>query len=414
MADPVHQQYEALPYPPRDPRDEAKRLVTGSPSRLHELNHYVFGGRRDFSKPFRALIAGGGTGDAAIMLAQQLADIGANAEVVYLDWSAAARKIVEARAAVRQLTNLSFVTGSLLELPALRLGMFDYVDCCGVLHHLPDPSAGLRVLASAVHDSGGLGVMLYGRLGRTGVYETQSMLRALTGGLGGDVAGQLAVAKKLMAQMPATNWLKRNPFVADHLTEGDSGIYDLLLHARDRAYDVPEVVEFVETASLRLVDFVPAARYRPETYVSDATLLKRLEGLSFVERAAFAENLAGNQKVHVFYAVKAGNPVTPPATRDRAMIPVLCELDAAELATKLKPAGVLSASLEGFQAKLPLPPLAPAIAGLIDGQRTLGGIHQALQAKRADLAWDDFAAQFAVFFKAFNGIARLMLRHQPG
>ncbi len=414
MADPVHQQYEALPYPPRDPRDEAKRLVTGSPSRLHELNHYVFGGRRDFSKPFRALIAGGGTGDAAIMLAQQLADIGANAEVVYLDWSAAARQLVEARAAMRQLTNLNFVTGSLLDLPALGLGTFDYVDCCGVLHHLPDPLVGLRVLASAVHDSGGLGVMLYGRLGRTGVYETQSMLRALTGGLGGDVAGQLAVAKKLMAQMPATNWLKRNPFVADHLTEGDSGIYDLLLHARDRAYDVPEVVEFVETASLRLVDFVPAARYRPETYVSDATLLKRLEGLSFVERAAFAENLAGNLKVHVFYAVKAGNPVTPPATSDRAMIPVLCELDAAELATKLKPAGVLSASLEGFQAKLPLPPLAPAIAGLIDGQRTLGGIHQALQAKRADLAWDDFAAQFAVFFKAFNGIARLMLRHQPG
>jgi SAM-dependent methyltransferase len=414
MADPVHQQYEALPYPPRDPRDEAKRLVTGSPSRLHELNHYVFGGRRDFSKPFRALIAGGGTGDAAIMLAQQLADIGATAEVVYLDWSAAARKVVEARAAMRKLTNLKFVTGSLLDLPALGLGTFDYVDCCGVLHHLPDPSAGLRVLVSAVHDSGGLGVMLYGRLGRTGVYETQGLLRALTGELGGDVAGQLAVTKKLLAQMPATNWLKRNPFVADHLTEGDSGIYDLLLHARDRAYDVREVVEFVAGAGLRLVDFVPAARYRPETYVSDATLLKRLDSLSFVERAAFAETLAGNLKVHVFYAVKAGNPVTPPATNDRAMIPVLCELEASELATKLKPAGVLSASMEGFQAKLPLPPLAPAIAGLIDGQRTLGDIHAALQAKRADLGWDDFAAQFAVFFKAFNGIARLMLRHQPG
>ena len=28
MSDPVHEHYEALPYPPRDPRDEAKRLVT--------------------------------------------------------------------------------------------------------------------------------------------------------------------------------------------------------------------------------------------------------------------------------------------------------------------------------------------------------------------------------------------------
>jgi hypothetical protein len=194
----------------------------------------------------------------------------------------------------------------------------------------------------------------------------------------------------------------------------DPEVYDLLLHARDRAYDVPEVVDFVAGARLRLVEFVPAARYRPETYVSDATLLKRLEKLPFVERASFAETLVGNLKVHVFYAVKADNPITPPGADDRAMIPVLCELDAAELAVKLRPAGVLPVDLDGFHARLPLPPLAPAIAGLIDGQRTISDIHQVLQAKRADLDWDDFAAQFAVFFKAFNGIARLTLRRQPG
>ena len=28
----VRAQYEALPYPPRDPRDEAIRLITGTPS----------------------------------------------------------------------------------------------------------------------------------------------------------------------------------------------------------------------------------------------------------------------------------------------------------------------------------------------------------------------------------------------
>ena len=413
MVDPVHQQYEALPYPPRDPRDEAKRLVTGSPSRLIELNHYVFGGRRDFAQPFRALVAGGGTGDAAIMLAQQLADIGAKAEVVYLDWSAAARQVVEARAATRKLTNLHFVTGSLLDMSTLDLGRFDYIDCCGVLHHLAEPAAGLAALTSVLNPGGGLGLMLYGRIGRRGVYETQAMLRSLIGSET-NVGTQLTVAKKLLSQMPATSWLKRNPFVADHITEGDSGIYDLLLHARDRAYDVVEVAALVAGAGLRLVEFVPAARYRPETYLSDATLLRRLEALPAVERAAFAENLAGNLKVHVFYAVKADNPVNPPASDDRTLVPVLCELDARELAAKLKPAGVLSTSLEGFQAKLPLPPLAPAIAGLIDGKRTLGEIHAALQAKRADLSWDDFAAQFGVFFKAFNGIARLMLRHQPG
>jgi hypothetical protein len=80
MTERVRAQYESYPYPPRDPRDEAKRLIEGSPSHLLEINHYVFGGRRDFRRPFRALIAGGGTGDGTIMLAQHLADAAAGGD----------------------------------------------------------------------------------------------------------------------------------------------------------------------------------------------------------------------------------------------------------------------------------------------------------------------------------------------
>ena len=35
----VQAQYEALPYPARDPRDEAKRLIVGSPSQTIEIDH---------------------------------------------------------------------------------------------------------------------------------------------------------------------------------------------------------------------------------------------------------------------------------------------------------------------------------------------------------------------------------------
>ncbi|MEM8786215.1 MAG: class I SAM-dependent methyltransferase, partial [Pseudomonadota bacterium] len=104
----VKDQYEAYPYPARDPADEAKRLIEGSPSRLDELDHYLFEGRRDWSQPFRALFAGGGTGDGCIMLAQQCADRGVPAEIVYLDLSKASRQIAEARAAARGLTSIAF------------------------------------------------------------------------------------------------------------------------------------------------------------------------------------------------------------------------------------------------------------------------------------------------------------------
>ena len=67
--DPVKRQYEAYPYPDRDPADEAKRLITGSPSDPPEIDHMLFGGVRDWRAPFRALVAGGGTGDGLMLLA---------------------------------------------------------------------------------------------------------------------------------------------------------------------------------------------------------------------------------------------------------------------------------------------------------------------------------------------------------
>jgi hypothetical protein len=123
--DDAQAQYEASPYPPRDPRDEAIRLITGTPSHILEINHYLFSGRLNFNRPFRALIAGGGTGDACIMLGQQLAERKCPAEIIYLDVSETARRICEARAHARGLRNIRFLTGSLLDLPSADVGA-----CC--------------------------------------------------------------------------------------------------------------------------------------------------------------------------------------------------------------------------------------------------------------------------------------------
>src|SRR5260370_22610503 len=171
--DDVRAQYEALPYPSRDPRDEAIRLITGTPSHILEINHYLFSGRLNFNRPFRALVAGAGTGDACIMLAQQLADRPCPAEVVYLPLSSPSRQICEARAKARGLRNVQFLTGSLLDLPSMPIGEFDYIDCTGVLHHLPDPAAGMRALARVLEPDGGIGVLLHGEYGRSRGYPLQ-------------------------------------------------------------------------------------------------------------------------------------------------------------------------------------------------------------------------------------------------
>jgi SAM-dependent methyltransferase len=409
MTERVRAQYEAYPYPPRDPRDEAKRLIEGSPSHLLEINHYVFGGRRDFRQPFRALIAGGGTGDGTIMLAQHLADRGCPAEIVYLDVSSAARAIAEARAQHRNLTNIRFMTASLLELPTLALGPFDYIDCCGVLHHLPDPAAGLAILAAALKDDGGIGLMVYGALGRTGVYHLQAILRQLTADET-DTA-RLDLARRLLKQLPATNWFARNPFLRDHLNVGDAGLYDLLLHSQDRAYTVPELADLVASAGLAITGLIEPWRYEPASYLSDGALLKRVAALDQLTRAAVAELLAGNLKGHICYAVKAGRATAAVAQPlDPAMIPVLRESSGVAPPKDLKPGGTLTARAEGLEARFALPRHAGPILARIDGRRTLADIHADLAAgEGARFEWPAFTEEFDRLYAVFNAVNKMFL-----
>src|SRR3954454_679498 len=202
-------QYEAYPYPRREPRDEAKRLIVGSPGRLREIDYWVFGARRPASRPLNALIAGGGTGDATIMLAQQMARAGRPGSVTWLDRASSSLKVARERAAVRGLSNIIWEQRSLLDLPGSGLGPFDYIDCCGVLHHLPDPAAGLRALLSVLAPGGGLGLMVYAPYGRTGVYMLQDVLRLLAPADEAP-ADRLDVARRVMRHLPETAWLRAN------------------------------------------------------------------------------------------------------------------------------------------------------------------------------------------------------------
>lgn len=411
MEDPVKAQYEAYPYPRRDPRDEAKRLITGSPSDLREIDHYLYRGALDPARPFRALIAGGGTGDAAILLAQQLANWALDSrrltahEVVYLDLSAAARKVAEARAAARGLTNLRFLTGSLLELERLAPGPYDYIDCCGVLHHLPDPAAGLASLTAQLAPEGGLGLMLYGEYGRRGVYELQALLRDLAPEE--SLTERVAVTRRLLAALPSTNWLRRNPFLGDHKLS-DAELVDLLLHPQDRAYRVPEILALLEGAGLSLVSFIEPLRYAPESYLSDAALLKRFAALATAQRWAAAEALAGSMKTHVFYATRSRAPTL--AESHETMVPVLTKNSGAELARAVAGKLLLRVEVGGLTLQKALPRLAPALLQRIDGQRTLGAILADLKASNASLTDAALKAEWDALYGVLSGFNLLLLR----
>ncbi len=414
MSDNVRDQYEAYPYPSRDPAEEARRLIIGSPSSLLEVNHYLFAGRRDFAKPFRALVAGGGTGDATIMLAQQLADAARESEgageVVYLDLSRASRAIAEARAKARGLTNIRFVTGSLLDLEALDLGTFDYIDCCGVLHHLHDPEAGLAALTEVLAPDGGMGLMVYGTYGRDGVYPLQDLLRRLVGDR--PLAEQVSFTRRLLANLPPTNLFARNPVLRDH-SGSDAELVDLLLHSQDRSYTVEQLAELVRGAGLHLISFIEPLRYEPATYLKDPVLLRQFGNLSMEERAAGAEKLAGNLKTHVFYVSKRPAADTLAWPDGPEAIPCLRVLDGAQLAKAVQRDLVLKGEFDGLPLKFPLPRLATAVLPWIDGKTSLGEIQSALHNLDSRQDWDHFKAQFDQLYQVLGGLNHLLIRYAP-
>ncbi|MEJ1995825.1 MAG: class I SAM-dependent methyltransferase [Limibacillus sp.] len=405
--DEVRLQYEDYPYPSRDPAEEKQRLIEGSPSHLLEVDHYLFAGRADFAGDFQVLVAGGGTGDAAIMLAQQLADRtpkGAKGgQVTYLDLAGKTRAIAQARAQARGLSNIRFVTGSLLEVADLAPGPYDYIDCCGVLHHLPEPEAGLRALAGVLKPGGGLGLMLYGEYGRYGVYPVQEMLRAI--GENRPLPERIGQARRLLEELPPTHGFNLNRNLGDH-KRGDAELVDLLLHSQDRAYRVEQVYDLIAAApGLSLVSFIKPIFYRPESYLSDPGLLEEVGRLERAEREAFAERLAGNMKTHVFYVTSRDSPAEALAPWDaRDAVPVLMNEEGPALAKGMAKLERLRLKHHGIAFEWELPKASTAILEAIDGERDLAAIHQRLRSRNKALTYEKFLGLYRPFFALFNGL----------
>ena len=400
-------QYEAFPYPARDPRDETRRLFVGSPSHLREIDHWAFGAARPASLPLRALVAGCGTGDGAIMLATQLAQDGRPGQVVALDRSEAALGIARARAEARGLSNIVFEQRSLLDLPDADAGRFDYIDCCGVLHHLPDPLAALRGLERALAPGGAMGLMVYAPHGRTGVYMLQDALALLAPPDQAPTA-RLEVARRVMRHLPATAWLRANANFGDHVEGGDAGLYDLLLNPRDRAYTIADFLTLLDGAGLEAAALMEPARYDPDLLLPDPRLRARAQALGAVERAMLAENLAGNMNTHVLYAVRTGAAPAAPDAMAPGAVPVARELPAEAIARQIAPDGTLPVGFGRLVVPMPLPTLARPLLGLIDGHRPVGEILDALHSR--GIARAKAEAGWAETWRALSRANRILLR----
>ena len=411
----VRGQYETLPFPARDPEGERYVLYVAPADILAKVNQYCFGGGRDFGKGLRVLVAGCGTGDSVMWLGEQLRDT--PSEIVALDLSSASIEIAQARAAMRGLSNVRFINASLLDLPQRGLGRFDYITCLGVLHHLPDPEAGLRALEAVLAPEGGMALMVYGLPGRAHIYAMQEVLRGLTFGIDARER-KLAIARDVLANLPLTNVFRLREgwenIQAGYLKD-DTNLWDTLLHEQDRAYTASGVRDFLAAAGLYLQAFgtykaAPATcalQYDLDFYVSDPVERARLALLPRAQREDMAEALDGSLALHTVYATRAQDAALDP-TAPQAILSVMSGFGGQALARLAAPGASLPIVLRNGRSLTYAPsPQAQRFLAAIDGQRSNAEIARML-------GGDAFLAEIAPELRIPTALHWLVARREGG
>lgn len=430
----VREQYEALPYPPRLPDYDNQVFVYPFSFDLPGLSAKFYGGRLleqygPGGKTLRILVAGCGTGDMAVAIFKSL-DIWKvqlpGAQLVALDLSSASLDITKSRIASLQakgvgvLVDIRFVRGSLLETKSIGSqlgGLFDLIECAGVLHHLPDPVAGLASLASLLKRDGAMVLMVYAESGRRGIYQMQLMGNLLANAA--DVPLMSESSRIMVRQLLASLHIK-HPVVGDfcpdescseQTDDHDSVLVDTFLHTQDRAYTVLQLRDdLCEPASMVVAGFVEPSVYDPAIYFSlkrpDANtsfepqplaggIADAIDKMSMLEKAAVAEAMATSIRKHQFYAVHREHVLPPEVPLvDEMAVPLLrltCAPREAAASFVATPGETnylafyhpVYGPLNGEYLVSPpswiLPPLTHKILKLVNGIRTTGEIINILE-----------------------------------
>ena len=221
-------------------------------------------------------------------------------------------EIAKKRAEIRGFKNIRFINDSIYNIPELKLGKFDYINCSGVLHHLSSPPEGLKILQQSLKPEGGMNLMVYAKYGRTAVYQMQDLFKLINEGVTSR-AEEVKNARIILGKLPQTNWYARSQdLITDVTSYGDVGIYDLFLHKQDRCYSIPELYDFVETAGLNFVQFsetIPRLSIKLDNHIGDPALLEKLKALPLRKQHEISEIITGNIIKHTLYISNTKDPV---------------------------------------------------------------------------------------------------------
>ena len=300
MEEKVKEQYTKYTYPKyNDDMDDSAPIPVQYTCSLflEQLNHYIYKGRKTDFNNYKILVAGVGLGQDIINMAFLLKKY-KNTKIVGIDVSSTALCICKNRIAKYELPNIELIEMSLLDLDVNIHGKFDLIICIGVLHHLVNPIDGINSLKNVMEDSGCMNIMVYGKYGRTGIYQMQDLMKKMNYNLN-EYTDKINNFKNVYKQLPTNNWFKLGEHLINDHRISDEGIVDLLLHCQDRSYSVPELYDWIKNCGLNIVDFSPEFRYKYKHNINNFHYPDNI-----IEKYAINEIFFGDIIKHHFYISK--------------------------------------------------------------------------------------------------------------
>ena len=302
----VQQLYNTYPFPPEPLLDEPP---PGYNWRWNWIAAYNFcTGRKPERENIRILDAGCGTGVGT----EYLILLNPHAEIVGVDISEKALEIAQKRSQQSGVATNHNHPISFHHLPLENAdqieGEFDLINCVGVLHHLPDPMAGIKALSKKLAPGGIFHIFVYAELGRWEIQLMQKAISLLQTETKGDYKDGVFLGRKIFDSLPENNRLvKREKEKWCLENHRDESFADMYVHPQETDYNIDTLFELIEASGLEFIGFSNPQYWDLKRLIGESEdLMKRTENLSDRQRYRLTELLDPENITH--YEFFLGKP----------------------------------------------------------------------------------------------------------
>ena len=139
----------------------------------------------------------------------------------------------------------------------------------------------------------------------------QHLMKLINSYTKSDIEIELENTKHVLAALPNYNWFMLKSFINEH-KQGNSGIYDLLIHKRDISFSSETLFKWIENSGLHYVEmdyYFQRYLLKPQLVFRDELTRKMISRLSTPKAFHVTEIIQGKIGKQTFYAAKSDDNI---------------------------------------------------------------------------------------------------------